>query len=123
MIVDRFTDLKRVHGLVERSKIDMENLTTGSISTERVARELHMSPRTLTRRLESKGTQLQKLLDETRRGLAERYFSNPDNSLSEVAFLLGFAQQSSLTRASNRWFGMSPKVYRSAQMQRLGSSA
>jgi len=99
--------------------IILENLTNGSVSTDRIARELHMSPRTLTRRLESQGTQLQKLIDETRRGLAQRYFSDPENSLSDVAFLLGFAQQSSLTRASNRWFGMSPKMYRNS---RLGQS-
>lgn len=99
--------------------IILENLTNGSVSTDRIARELHMSPRTLTRRLESQGTQLQKLVDETRRCLAQRYFSDPENSLSEVAFLLGFAQQSSLTRASNRWFGMSPKMYRHS---RLGQS-
>lgn len=99
--------------------IVMDNLTTGEISTEEIARKLHMSPRTLTRRLESQGTQLQKLIDEIRRELAERYFADPANSISEVAFLLGFSQQSSLTRASNRWFGMPPKKYRS---DRIGQS-
>jgi len=93
--------------------IILENLTTGEISTEGVARELHMSSRTLTRRLEAQGTQLQKILDETRCELAERYFADPANSVSEVAFLLGFSQQSSLTRASKRWFGMPPLKYRS----------
>ena len=97
--------------------IILENLTTGAISTSRIAQELHMSPRTLTRRLESKGTQLQQVIDDTRRALAERYFADPDNSLSEVAFLLGFAQQSSLTRASNRWFGVAPKKYRAIQLK------
>ena len=98
--------------------IILENLTTGTLSTEKIARELHMSPRTLTRRLEAKDTQLQRLIDETRRTLAERYFADPANSLSEVAFLLGFSQQSSLTRASNRWFGMPPVKYRARQLQR-----
>ena len=82
-----------------------------------------MSPRTLTRRLESKGTQLQQIIDDTRRALAERYFADPENSLSEVAFLLGFAQQSSLTRASNRWFGLPPKKYRAVQLNQSASSA
>ena len=96
----------------------LEHLTTGGISTEDIAKQLHTSPRTLTRRLEEQGTQLQKLLDETRRELAERYLSDPGYSISEIAFLLGFSQQSSLTRASNRWFGMSPKEYRHARIPR-----
>ena len=49
--------------------IILENLTTGATSTQRIARELHMSPRTLTRRLESKDTQLQQIIDDTRRAL------------------------------------------------------
>ena len=102
--------------------IILENLTTGTVSTTGIAKELHMSPRTLTRRLEQKGAQLQKLIDETRRALAERYFADPENSLSEVAFLLGFAQQSSLTRASNRWFGMPPKKYRSGRLEQPTSA-
>jgi len=101
--------------------IILENLTTGAISTRQIAEELHMSPRTLTRRLESKGTQLQHVIDDTRRTLAKRYFADPGNSLSEVAFLLGFSQQSSLTRASNRWFGVAPKKYRAIQRNQAAS--
>ena len=66
---------------------------------------------------------LQSLLDETRRDLAERYFADPRKSISDVAFLLGFSQQSSLARASKRWFGMSPKAYRASHPKRRGGSA
>ncbi len=103
--------------IVARCKVViMEQLTMGELSAASVANELHMSVRTLTRRLEAQGTQLQKILDETRRELAERYFADPARSLSEIAFLLGFSQQSSLTRASKRWFGLPPKAYRSAEL-------
>ena len=90
----------------------LEHLTTGDISLEEAADALHISPRTLTRRLEAKDTTFSTLLDETRRKLAERYLADSKHSISEVAFLLGFQQQSSFTRASNRWFGASPKDYR-----------
>jgi AraC-like DNA-binding protein len=103
--------------------IILEQLTTGEVSIDHVAKALHMSPRTLTRRLAAQGTQLQSLLDETRRDLAEGYFADPRKSISDVAFLLGFSQQSSLARASKRWFGMSPKAYRAAHPKRRGSSA
>jgi AraC-like DNA-binding protein len=95
----------------------LEQLTTGEVSIDGVAKALHMSPRTLTRRLASQGTQLQSLLDETRRDLAERYFADPGKSISDVAFLLGFSQQSSLARAFKRWFGVSPKAYRASHPQ------
>ena len=71
-----------------------------------------MSPRTLTRRLESENDTFSALLDETRRQLAERYPVESKHTISEDAFLIGFQQQSSSTRAANRWFSMSPKEYR-----------
>jgi AraC-like DNA-binding protein len=90
----------------------LEHLTSGDISLEEAAEALHMSPRTLTRRLEARDITFSALLDETRRQLAERYLADSRHSISEVAFLLGFQQQSSFTRAANRWFSMSPKEYR-----------
>jgi AraC-like DNA-binding protein len=90
----------------------LDRLSVGDVSVEDAADALHMSPRTLNRRLEGQGAAFSKIFDDTRRELAERYLSDSRNSISEVAFLLGFSQQSSFTRAANRWFGMSPKDYR-----------
>ena len=98
-----------------RSKaIILDNLTSGDISVKQVAQELHMSPRTLTRRLESSGTSVKVLLDEIRSELASRYLADGKASITEVAFLLGFSHPSSLSRASSRWFGVSPVEYRSS---------
>lgn len=116
ILVQQLALLDRDNIVARCKAVIMEQLTMGELSAVTVARELHMSVRTLTRRLEEQGTQLQKILDETRRELAERYFADPTRSLSEIAFLLGFSQQSSLTRASKRWFGLPPKAYRSAEL-------
>ena len=102
--------------IVARCKaVIMELPTNGELSAAAVARDLHMSTRTLTRRLQAQGAQLQKVLDETRREPAERYFADPARSLSDIALLLGLSQQSSLSRASRRWFGLSPNDYRSTK--------
>lgn len=93
----------------------LENLTSGDISTEQLAQGLHMTPRTLARRLGSQGTSVKTLVDEVRSELASRYLADPMKSITEVAFLLGFSQPSSFSRAATRWFGMSPVEYRSAQ--------
>ena len=113
VLAQQLASIKKEDVVARCKAIILENLTTGEMSFEQIAQELHMSSRTLTRRLESKETTLQQLLDETRSELARHYLADPRNSLSEVTFLLGFSHQSSLTRASNRWFGMPPKRYRS----------
>lgn len=78
---------------------------------EEVARLLCMGERTLRRRLEQEGTSFQKILDETRRELAEQYLAQQRYSVGEIAYMLGFADQGTLFRACRRWFDVSPKQY------------
>jgi AraC-like DNA-binding protein len=87
-------------------------LVGGEPRREEIARALHLSDRTLTRRLSDEGTSFQKLLDETRCDLAQNYLSRPNMTLAEVAYLLGFADQSAFFRACKRWFDSSPGQYR-----------
>lgn len=77
-----------------------------------VASSLRMSTRTLQRRLQEEGNSFQQLLDETRRELALQYLGQPQLTLLEVAYLLGFADPSNFFRAFKRWFGMPPGQYR-----------
>jgi AraC-like DNA-binding protein len=84
---------------------------------------LELSERSLQRRLEVEGTSFLRLLDDTRRELAQEYLGQTALSLADTAFLLGFADQSSFFRASKRWFGISPRLYRIRLMRarRVGS--
>ena len=68
----------------------IELLPSGHCCKAEVARALHMSVRTLHNRLTEAGTTYQQLLDRTRRELAEQYMQQPNVSVSEVAYLLGF---------------------------------
>lgn len=76
------------------------------------AAALHLSERTLQRRLQCEGTTFQQLLDDTRRELARQYLRRPRHSLRRVAELLGFDDPSNLHRACRRWFGETPGHYR-----------
>lgn len=87
-------------------------LTGAEPRREQIAAALKISDRTLQRRLQAEGTSFQQLLDDTRRELAQQYLRKPRNSLSDVAELLGFEDQSNLFRACKRWFGESPGRYR-----------
>lgn len=77
-----------------------------------VARALHVSVRTLQRRLTAAGTTFQDLSDATLEGLAVGYLGDPEVSISEIAFLLGFSDQASFTRAFRRWTGGPPGAWR-----------
>jgi len=90
-------------------------LPAGDCSREKVARSLAMSESAFQKKLKAAGTSYQELLDETRTELAKLHLSDPDMSVDEVAYMLGFSDCSNFTRAFKRWMGVSPREYRSAQ--------
>ena len=90
--------------------IDM--LPSGDIADEKVAEQLNMSVRSLQRRLKEVGTTFRTLLEGIREDLAATYVRDPDIELVEVAFLLGFSDQSAFSRAFKRWTGSSPSEVR-----------
>jgi AraC-like DNA-binding protein len=77
-----------------------------------IARGLGMSARSFHRRLSEHGLSFQTLTTTTRRELAEGLLRDERYSLAEVAFLTGFSEQSSFTRAFKRWVGRTPASYR-----------
>ena len=87
-------------------------LPQGEPRREGVAQALLLSERTLQRRLQEEGTSYQQLLDDTRRELAGQYLAQPNLTLLEVAYLLGFADPSNFFRAFRRWFDTTPGEYR-----------
>jgi AraC-like DNA-binding protein len=92
-------------------------LNKGEPRRDDIAERLHMTDRTLQRRLQAESTTYQQLLDDTRCELARQYLSDPRRNLTEVADLLGFADQSNMFRACKRWFGMPPGQYRAQLLQ------
>lgn len=80
-----------------------------------VAQALGMTARTLQRKLAEADAHFSALLDETRRELAEQYLRDPRLTLTEIAFLLGFGEQSNFSHAFRAWFGTNPAAWREAQ--------
>jgi AraC-like DNA-binding protein len=79
---------------------------------EQVARTLHVSPRTLKRRLAERGTSFSELLDELRRDRALLLLRSSDVSLDAVAERLGYSDVANFTRAFRRWTGTTPGAFR-----------
>jgi AraC-like DNA-binding protein len=90
----------------------IRQLQDGEPQRPKIAAILGMSERTLQRRLAAEGTSFQRLLDNTRRELAQHYLCQRNVSLTDIVYLLGFSDQSSFFRAARRWFGSSPRDYR-----------
>ena len=88
------------------------HLPDGSPTRGSIARALATSERTLHRRLRAEGTSFQRLIDDTRRELAEDYLARRDLSMADIVYLLGFEDQGSFFRATQRWFRMTPREYR-----------
>ncbi|MFN3713819.1 MAG: helix-turn-helix domain-containing protein [Alcanivoracaceae bacterium] len=87
-------------------------LAEGEPTLERAAAVLHLSPRTLQRRLAKQGFSWQQWLDRNREQLARQYLGDRSLGLSDIALLLGFSEQSAFNRAFRRWTGTSPGKYR-----------
>lgn len=88
-----------------------EQLLDGEPTVQAIAAKLHMSPRTLQRRLNDEGTAFAKLLADLRRDMALRYLQDPGRTINEVAFLLGFLEIPAFYRAFKRWTGKTPAEY------------
>ena len=74
-----------------------------------VAARLNLSRRTLQRRLTESGCSYRQMLDAIRQRHAHLLLNDPALSLKEVAFLLGYAEQSAFNHAHRRWHGASPR--------------
>jgi AraC-like DNA-binding protein len=80
-----------------------------------VARELHISSRTLQRRLQENGYSFQQVLEESRRELARHYLTYSPLELTETAYLLGYEDANSFVRAFRGWEGVPPAHWRESQ--------
>jgi len=100
---------------VVRAEIE-RSLSDGVPTLSVIARQLGMSARTLQRRMADEGIAYRDLAEQTRLALAQRLLSETDYALAEVAFLTGYAEQSTFSRAFKRWNGHTPAAWRKAAL-------
>lgn len=94
------------------ARLIADELQGGDPSLAKIARRMAMSSRTLQRRLGLEQTSFADVLDQTRRHFAQVYLKDPGLALTEIAYLLGFSEQSAFTRAFQRWYGVAPSQFR-----------
>jgi AraC-like DNA-binding protein len=118
ILVRQLADLDRSNVAARCKAVLLERLASGESPEADIAKALHMSRRTLQRKLAEADLTYQQLVDDTRRDLALRYIEDPGKSITEITFLLGFSGQSAFTRAFRRWTGTAPTDYRAKQIER-----
>jgi AraC-like DNA-binding protein len=96
------------------SRMLVQTLPSGRSDQDTVASRLHRSRSTLQRQLSAEGTSYRDILEATRQALATRYLKDGDHSQAQIAFMIGFADQSNFARAFKRWTGVSPGEYQNA---------
>jgi AraC-like DNA-binding protein len=106
----------------ERVRIAIQQKLTGRRPTiEDIADALHISSRTLQRRLQEEGSNFQRVLDEARHQLARHYLNNSVLELNEAAYLLGYEDGNSFVRAFRTWEGIPPARWREMQRAQAAS--
>lgn len=120
MLAPQFEEeLKQENGdenFAERVRLAIQQKLTGQRPTiEDIADALHVSPRTLQRRLQDDGVSFQKVLEEARHQLARHYLNNSVLELNEAAYLLGYNDSNSFVRAFRTWEGVPPARWREEQ--------
>ncbi len=92
------------------------SLQAGEPTAESVAKRLFMSTRTLHRKLKKENTSFASLKDQLRSSLAQSMLKNPELTIAEIAYLLGFSQPSAFNRAFKRWLGTPPQSFRDCSL-------
>ena len=126
MLAPQFEEeLKRENSdenFLERVRVAIQQKLTGQRPTiEDIADALHVSSRTLQRRLQEEGSSFQRVLDEARHQLARHYLNNSVLELNEAAYLLGYEDGNSFVRAFRTWEGVPPARWREMQRARAAS--
>jgi AraC-like DNA-binding protein len=100
----------------------MDMLGDGDPTRAALADRLNTSERTLARRLSARGVSFRALLDNVRKELGLGYMQEMRFAVTDVAYLLGFSDQSNFARSFRRWTGVAPSKYRAAHRARQAAA-
>ena len=113
-VLSEFVEKLQRGDIVSRTKSAISDyLPADNFTSKVVADALHMSPRSLQRKLAAENTTFRKLVEAVRQELAESYLADGSITQQEISFLLGFSTQSAFSPAFKRWTGFTPREFRS----------
>lgn len=115
VVIKRLARIDRDNIIARVQAVLMDQLPNGSVSDDEVADALHMSVRTMHRKLLEMNSNFRTVLVEMRQELAEQYILDNSLTLTEISLLLGFSEPSSFSRAFKNWTGTTPSEVRQSR--------
>ncbi|MEZ5501212.1 MAG: AraC family transcriptional regulator [Halioglobus sp.] len=118
LMEERVRELKQISedNLIEHVRRLLRSMvTSSSCSVEAVAEQVGMHRRAVNRKLAAAGTTLRQMRDEARREVACQLLENTNNSVTDIATMLGYADAASFTRGFQRWTGSTPSRWRKSR--------
>jgi len=113
VIIETLAKLEK-NNIIEKVQAEiLHQLPSANVTDSTIAKAMNLSSRSLQRKLQKEQTSFKVLLNELRAQLAEQYILDSHFSLLDIAFMLGFNDYSSFSRAFKRWTGLSPSHFRS----------
>ncbi len=109
---------RRDREMVLRVRDLLHKALPANLDLDQVASALHLSRRTLHRRLSDEGANFRTVKDALRRDLALARLATTLDPVASIAADLGYADTSTFFRAFTDWTGMAPSEYR----RRLGAA-
>lgn len=100
-----------------RTRDYLERHIARPVTIAALAQALHLSVRTLNRRLADEGTHFQAVKDGLRRDIAVQRLAASNTSVAVLASDLGFFDATGFCRAFKQWTGSSPSAYRKGAHQ------
>ena len=110
--LEKLTSRESLSARVRRIMLEKQN---GFPSLNVTARLLHMTPRTLHRRLIDEGTSFKEILEDVRHMLAVEHLKSGHLTIQEIAYTLGYTDLANFRRAFKRWEGVPPSAYRARE--------
>jgi len=80
-------------------------------SLNELAQFLHMTPRSIGRKLQEEGTSLRKIKTSLRQEYAIKLMMTENLSVADVSERVGFSETASFCRAFKRWTGKPPSQW------------
>ena len=108
-LVSGMTEVDETAAIVRRLLIHSAG---NFLSISEVAEQLHVTERTLRRRLAAEGTDFRTIFDDIKNTLAQNYLRKTSLSVVEIADLLNYAEATNFHRAFQRWNSTTPADYR-----------
>lgn len=109
----RLDELSKDHSflnLVEKELFTA--IPSDRFSRNEVAKTIGVSVRTMQRKLKEQGVTFAQLVQKIQKLLALNYIGTQELSIGEIAYLVGYKEQASFSRAFKNWTGQTITAYR-----------